>query len=123
LVSKLFHEIALASDRRSIELETDRRRASENQRDESQPESDTSREGARFGSSRGGRTPPLVPAPVTVSGTMCVSEQKQKKLSAPLVGRRGGMGACGVTPPASRHARASACSWTPRAAPTFQFHR
>mmetsp|Transcript_4993 Transcript_4993/g.16652 ORF Transcript_4993/g.16652 Transcript_4993/m.16652 type:complete len:415 (-) Transcript_4993:1721-2965(-) len=29
---------------------------------------------------------------VTVFGTMCVSEQKQKKLSAPLVGRRGGMG-------------------------------
>jgi hypothetical protein len=116
---------SLASDRRSIELETDRRerRRPKDQRDESQPESDTSREGARFGSSRGGQTPPLVPAPVTVPGTMCVSEQKQKKLSAPLVGRRGGMGACGVTPPASRHARASACSWTPRAAPTFQFHR
>ena len=93
------------------------------EREEAPRESDTSREGARFGSSRGGQTPPLVPAPVTVSGTMCVSEQKQKKLSAPLVGRRGGMGACGVTPPASRHARASACSWTPRAAPTFQFHR
>jgi len=123
LVSKLFHEIALASDRpRSSSKPTDGERPKD-QRDESQPESDTSREGARFGSSRGGRTPPLVPAPVTVSGTMCVSEQKQKKLSAPLVGRRGGMGACGVTPPASRHARASACSWTPRAAPTFQFHR
>ena len=39
---------------------------------------------------------------MTVSGTMCVSEQKQKKLSAPLVGHRGGMGACGVPPPASR---------------------
>ena len=33
---------------------------------------------------------------MTVSGTMCVSEQKQKKLSAPLVGRRGGMGASGT---------------------------
>jgi hypothetical protein len=111
-----------ATDARSSSKPTDGERPKD-QRDESQPESDTSREGARFGSSRGGQTPPLVPAPVTVPGTMCVSEQKQKKLSAPLVGRRGGMGACGVTPPASRHARASACSWTPRAAPTFQFHR
>ena len=124
LVSKLFHEIA----RKRPTLDRARNRGwvsddAKDQRDESQPESDTSREGARFGSSRGGRTPPLVPAPVTVSGTMCVSEQKQKKLSAPLVGRRGGMGACGVTPPASRPACASACSWTPRAAPTFQFHR
>jgi hypothetical protein len=99
------------------------RRRPKDQRDESQPESDTSREGARFGSSRGGRTPPLVPAPVTVSGTMCVSEQKQKKLSAPFVGRRGGMGACGVPHPASPPRARVRLFVDPRAAPTFQFHR
>jgi len=46
-------------------------------------------------SSDGRASPPFVAALlVTVFGTMCVSEQKQKKLSAPLVGRRGGMGTC-----------------------------
>jgi hypothetical protein len=66
------------------------------------------------------------PALVTVSATMCVSEQKQKKLSAPLVGRRGGMGVCLTSRPLLAIERErSICSSTRRLPPIsiYQFIR
>jgi len=98
------------------------RRASTIQADDSQPESGHVAREARW-RSRGGLAPHWSPALVAVSGTMCVSEQKQKKLSAPFVGRRGGMGACGVPRPASPPRARVRLFVDPRAAPTFQFHR
>lgn len=92
------------------------------QADDSQPESGHVARKARGGVRAAAWLRHWSPALVAVSGTMCVSEQKQKKLSAPFVGRRGGMGACGVPHPASPPRARVRLFVDPRAAPTFQFH-